>query len=83
MSATTERRYLDFIARAKSNGAAMLSFHCPHCNSEILTPAAPVGDAWNSMSTCPYCEGLFMKVTTNHCVKTGVLSPDATVIWGE
>ncbi|OVZ94895.1 hypothetical protein CBW58_02140 [Yersinia frederiksenii] len=69
-----KQQYQAFIARVKERGRKVLKFSCPHCHEEIETPAAPQGDVWDSISTCPFCEGMFVKYV-NHSSVTVRLMP--------
>ncbi|OFC62605.1 hypothetical protein [Candidatus Erwinia dacicola] len=83
MSTAIKEKYAAFIKRVEGNGTATLGFYCPHCKSAILTLAAPAGETWDSMSTCPYCEGIFMKITTHTAVNIGVPKASGNIVWGE
>lgn len=65
MGKLLKQDYQAFISRCKANGSSLLSFKCPQCSSDIKTLAAPQGDEWNSITTCPFCNTVFMKVVTD------------------
>lgn len=64
------QQYQAFISRVKERGGKVLMFSCPHCHEEIETPAAPLGHVWDSISTCPFCSGMFVKFATHSSVST-------------
>ena len=64
-----KQRYTEYNDRLKASGARMLSFNCPACSQSIETQAATKGDTWDTLSTCPHCEALFMKITTYKTAK--------------
>lgn len=57
------RLYKTYTLSLKNNGARTTTFKCPSCEQELITLAAGKGEVWDSFSTCPYCEQVFMKVT--------------------
>lgn len=65
MTANLLALHNDYIARAKSNGARILKFNAPCCNG-LLETTAPKGakEQWDSLTRCPHCDQLFMKVVT-------------------
>jgi len=63
--------YKSYIARIIKNGGALVTFNCPVCEKTIKTLHATEGEVWNTFSTCPYCENLFIKITTEE--KVGVM----------
>ncbi|EKN3971057.1 hypothetical protein ACULTK_004544 [Yersinia enterocolitica] len=65
MGEILKQKYQVFISRCRANGTPLLRFTCPQCNSDIETLAAPHGDEWNSISTCPFCDVVYMKVVTD------------------
>ncbi|HCG2926643.1 TPA: hypothetical protein ACNFPO_004438 [Citrobacter freundii] len=65
-----KQQYQAFIARIKERGGKLIMFSCPLCHGEIETPAAPLGDVWDSISTCPHCTGMFVKYVCHINVTT-------------
>lgn len=53
-----------FIAKIKAAKKRVVVFDSPCCGNSIETPAAPTGARWDSLSICPHCGSLFMKITT-------------------
>lgn len=78
MGATLKQRYQDFVSRCRANGTSLLRFTCPRCDSNIKTLATPQGEEWGSISTCPFCDAVFMKVVTDADVEIQPLPGEAT-----
>lgn len=68
-----KQEYQAFIAKVRNDGGRLLNFPCPCCQEEIETLAAPDGDVWDTLATCPHCEGVFIKVATSTQVETTTL----------
>lgn len=68
-----KQQYQEFIARVKERGGNVLMFSCPHCQEGIETPAAPQGDVWDSTTTCPFCDAMFVKYVTHNSVTTAAM----------
>jgi hypothetical protein len=62
-------RYTAFVERAKASRTPLVKFSCPACRQVIETIPAPKGEVWDSLSTCPHCEALFMKVISETSVE--------------
>lgn len=71
---TLMKAYTECNDRLKAGGAKLVSFPCPACNSGIETLPAPKGEQWDSLSSCPHCEALYMKITKGKNA-FGVLPP--------
>ena len=65
-----KQQYQEFITRVKERGGKVLTFSCPHCQEGIETPVAPQCDVWDSITTCPFCEAMFVKYVTHNSVTT-------------
>ena len=52
-----------YNARLKQHGHTLITLECPHCQCLIETQAAPAGEKWDSLATCPSCERIYMKLT--------------------
>lgn len=63
-------KYLSYIKRAEERLAPLISFQCPKCSETIKTLAAPKGETWDSLSTCPFCEQVFIKRVAETKVET-------------
>lgn len=58
--------YKRHINALKARSVAITDYQCPNnaCTGpRIETRAAPVGEYWDTISTCPYCNTLHMKWT--------------------
>lgn len=40
-----------------------LNYRCPECGETIETLAAPKGDVWDTLTFCPHCNDMHMKIT--------------------
>lgn len=67
-----KKEYMTFIARVRTDGGRLLKFTCPCCQEEIETLVPSDESVWDSLSTCPYCEGTFFKVATATQVETSI-----------
>lgn len=65
MAALLER-HNEYIAAAEAKGSNVLALNCPICEQSIKTLAPEEqGDTWDSLSQCPRCEAMYMKVVTS------------------
>lgn len=55
--------YTMYNNRLKADGIKLIAFKCPGCGQSIETRPAPKGEEWDTLSTCPHCSALFMKIT--------------------
>jgi hypothetical protein len=62
-------RYTEFVERAKASRTPLVKFSCPACSQGIETIPAPKGVVWDSLTTCPHCEAMFMKVISGISVE--------------
>ena len=69
-----KQEYQAFIAKVKAHGGRLLQFPCPCCHKEIETLAPSGRSVWDTLATCPFCEGTFIKVVTATGVQTDTLS---------
>lgn len=65
MTTTLKQKHDEFIAKVKATGAKTLIYTAPCCGKSIEDRAAPKGDKWDTLSTCPYCNEIYMKVSTS------------------
>ncbi|HFU1359334.1 TPA: hypothetical protein ACGQTY_002517 [Citrobacter farmeri] len=68
-----KQEYSAFIAKVRKDGGRLLNFPCPCCQEDIETLAAPGEAIWDTLATCPHCEGVFIKVVTATQVETTTL----------
>lgn len=62
---TLKQKHEAFITKIKADGGKTLEFKAPCCGAEIEDRAAPKGETWDTLTTCPHCGELFIKVTTS------------------
>ena len=67
-----KQEYKQFILVVKKDGGILLKFQCPYCQEEIETLVAPGKAVRDSLTTCPYCQGTFMKIATATRVATAI-----------
>lgn len=60
---TLMQLYTEYNDRLKAEGIKLIAFSCPSCNESIETRPAPKGDTWDTLSNCPHCGSMFMKIT--------------------
>lgn len=70
-----KRKSDEYNARLKAKGIAMLAYRSACCSKTLESRAAPVGQRWDTLATCPECGALYMKVTTESRVQA--LIPEA------
>lgn len=59
------QNYSYWLARAIGNKTPLAFYDCPHCDASVGTMLPPVGEVYNSFTSCPYCEKLYFKVVDN------------------
>ncbi|AUV05506.1 hypothetical protein V8X86_000801 [Escherichia coli] len=74
-----KQEYQEFIAKVRKDGGRLLPFPCPLCREKIETLAPPEGDLWDTLATCPHCEGTFFKRAT--ATKVEAISLDEAYQW--
>lgn len=63
------------IAGVIASGGRVLEYTTPCCGKPLTTQAPIRGETWDSLTACPYCDGLFMKVVTAESVGCHVPPP--------
>lgn len=65
MAKSLLQKYHEYNARLREQGTRMLTFQCPNqgCGNDIEVQAAPKGDTWDTLTTCPHCEQMFFRIT--------------------
>ncbi|WP_183012804.1 hypothetical protein [Achromobacter sp. UMC46] len=58
-----KQAHQDYIAHLRARGNEITNYECPDCGGVIETQAAPDGESWGMLSTCPLCAGLHMQFT--------------------
>jgi hypothetical protein len=68
------KEHLAYMARVRAHGGRILAYRPPCCNTETETKA-PVDDddVWDSLTTCPHCGALGMKIVTRNTVEIRLL----------
>lgn len=62
-AASLMHRYTEYNDRLKAQGIKLIAFACPCCTKSIETRPAPRGELWDTLSSCPHCNALYMKIT--------------------
>lgn len=57
--------YCFWLATAIGKKTPLAYYDCPHCSANIATLIPPNGDVWDTFATCPYCDGMYLKVVKN------------------
>ena len=60
---TLMQRHENYIAAIKANGGKCVVYQTPCCGKSLESLAAPDGENWDSLVTCPFCGDLFAKLT--------------------
>lgn len=68
--ATVKARQSAFMKRCMEGSMAILSFPCPACSCENQTLQANKGETWDSLSFCPECDAMFLKIVSDTAVVT-------------
>lgn len=58
----------DYIRRARAGGANILRYVTPCCGKDLETTAPKDAQVWDSLTSCPYCGKIFMKVCRHYSV---------------
>jgi hypothetical protein len=73
MSNGSLKQHADYIARIKAKGHRTLAYTVPCCGGAMEDLAAPAGQVWDSLASCPYCGTLYMKVTSADAIEANTL----------
>jgi hypothetical protein len=68
-----KKKHDDFISKLKEKGIKTFTYHCPLCKDPIEDRLATIGETWDSLSTCPSCEKIYVKITTHESVAGFIL----------
>lgn len=74
-----KQEYQEFIEKVRKDGGKLLPLSCPLCREIIETLAPPEGALWDTLATCPRCEGTFFKRVTTTQVEA--ISLDEVYQW--
>ena len=61
---TLKQKHEEYIAKVKADGGKTLTFKAPCCGQEIEDLAGREGQTWDTLTSCPHCGAMFMKITT-------------------
>lgn len=61
---TLLEHYQAWLALVIAKKARLATFDCPHCGKTLKTPkpSPSYGRPYDSLCTCPFCDGMFFKV---------------------
>lgn len=57
------RRHDEWLAKAAARGDKLLTYKVPCCGGGMQDRAAPEGEVWDTLATCPHCGGHYLKIT--------------------
>lgn len=57
------RRHNEYIAKCAARGDKLLTYTVPCCGGEMQDIAAPEGQTWDTLATCPHCGECYIKIT--------------------
>ena len=55
-------RHNAYIATGRRTGARIFAYTTPCCGKELHTTVPKDSQVWDSLTSCPYCGSLFMKI---------------------
>ena len=68
---TLKEKYIRWLNGLKAKKVVLITFPCPHCRMGIETLPAPRHEVLDSLTSCPFCESVFMKMVSEKRVITG------------
>lgn len=63
-----KQQHAEFLAKVKASGAKTAFYKAPCCGAAVEDRLAGAGEMWDTWSTCPHCEALYWKVTTDSAI---------------
>lgn len=57
------RRHEEWLAKCAARGDRLLTYTAPCCGRPLRDRAAPEGQTWDTMATCPHCGEHYLKIT--------------------
>jgi len=60
--------YLAYNEKMRVAGIPLASYSVPCCGAILESRAAPDGECWDTLSICPECGGMHMKITNGAMV---------------
>jgi hypothetical protein len=61
---TLRRQHDAYIAGVIAKGGHVLTFDTPCCDEPMTTTAPRTSETWDSLTTCPHCGEMFMKIVS-------------------
>ena len=58
------KQHEEYISKYKSKGGQVLTYKTPCCKKLLESPKPSAGEQWDSLTRCPYCDEIFMKIST-------------------
>lgn len=80
---TLKEKYIRWVNGLKAKKVVLVTFPCPHCGGEIETLPASGREVWESLTSCPFCESVFMKLVSGKRVITGRFFAETDMATGE
>jgi hypothetical protein len=68
-----KQKHGEYIAKAKAKGMKTLTFRTPCCEKDVEDRAAPAGEKWDTLATCPHCGAMYMKISTAEAITAEVV----------
>lgn len=75
MNPTLLHKHKDYIRRARADDANIILYVTPCCGKDLETTAPKDSQVWDSLTSCPYCGQLFMKVCRRFSVSVSLAPP--------
>lgn len=65
-------KHNDYIERLRKAGARILQYSAPCCGMVVETHVPSDEQVWDSLTSCPQCDGMYMKVSRCDGVTTAM-----------
>lgn len=65
-----------YMAKVRASGGTVVAYQTPCCKKELESQVPKDDATWDTLSTCPYCGELYMKITSRNGVATYTLPDD-------
>ena len=69
------QRHLEYIEAVRAKGRRVLAYAPPCCGTVTETPVPHDSAMWETLTVCPHCGELGMKVVTRDTVAIHLLEP--------
>lgn len=70
------QQHLKYMAAVRAHGGRILTYSPPCCGTETETTAPEDDDVWDSLTTCPHCGTLGMKIVSRDTVEVRLLEEE-------